>query len=287
MFIFHYVSLQMHLHLFTFTHTYHCVAFSCTDFVLLHSVIAIYTADESNSNGSLNASSCKRCSDGWVTSLLRGRNLMLQVLHVVCCLLLPGTVEVQPDRGSRGSRQNFETAVLDRVTVERGEKDAQADVNVGKMSNWILWCFHLQRLRKQRDTWTVRICLASACRFALALCSPLWGSLKFKRPKTVNNAVKPSVAVSTPLNANSANAGVIKVWLDWKKRKERGTKVYTNMLFLRQQGFRSPVYELRETSPVTYRQIIYISLQWRCFCKNTPTTGMLMLFFILILFMCL
>lgn len=113
----------------------------------------------------------------------------------------------------------------------RGGKDAQADVNVGKMSNWILWCFHLQRLRKQRDTWTVRICLASACRFALALCSPLWGSLKFKRPKTVNNAVKPSVAVSTPLNANSANAGVIKVWLDWKKRKERGTKVYTNMLF--------------------------------------------------------
>lgn len=49
---------------YIYTHTYHCVAFSCTDFVLLHSVIAIYTADESNSNGSLNASSCKRCSDG-------------------------------------------------------------------------------------------------------------------------------------------------------------------------------------------------------------------------------
>lgn len=132
MFIFHYVSLQMHLHLFTFTHTYHCVAFSCTDFVLLHSVIAIYTADENNSNGSLNASSCKRCSDGWVTSLLRGRNLMLQVLHVVCCLLLPGTVEVQPDRGRRGSRQNFETAVLDRVTVERGEKTRRLTLTSGK-----------------------------------------------------------------------------------------------------------------------------------------------------------
>lgn len=144
------------------------------------------------------------------------------------------------------------------------------------MSNWILWCFHLQRLRKQRDTWTVRICLASACRFALALCSPLWGSLKFKRPKTVNNAVKPSVAVSTPLNANSANAGVIKVWLDWKKRKERGTKVYTNMLFLRQQGFRSPVYELRETSPLhidksftfPYNGVVSVKIpqQLECLC---------------------
>lgn len=60
---------------------------------------------------------------------------MLQVLHVVCCLLLPGTVEVQSDRGRRGSRQNCETAVLDRVTLERGKKDAQADVNTGKMSN--------------------------------------------------------------------------------------------------------------------------------------------------------
>lgn len=54
---------------------------------------------------------------------------MLQVLHVVCCLLLPGTVEVQPDRGSR---QNFETAVLDRVTVERGEKTRRLTLTSGK-----------------------------------------------------------------------------------------------------------------------------------------------------------
>lgn len=57
---------------------------------------------------------------------------MLQVLHVVCCLLLPGTVEVQSDRGRRGSRQNCETAVLDRVTLERGKKTRRLTLTPGK-----------------------------------------------------------------------------------------------------------------------------------------------------------
>lgn len=98
----------------------HCMHITCSLFVdYVSTVVLLYcisfhnilsnrfsvqsiswTSHGNNRNCSRNASQ-KHCWDEWRV-LTSCRNMMLQVVHVVCCLRLPGTLEVQLVRKGGG-----------------------------------------------------------------------------------------------------------------------------------------------------------------------------------------
>lgn len=118
---FWYLSTYYCKHLFTFTQfKYHMLwVFKVVLCISSTAASQSKTSHGNSRNRSLNASHTANTTAGLSDVLWRhvpcGRNLMLQVVHVVCCLRLPGTLERR--RRRRRRRGGCETAFLDRVTL--------------------------------------------------------------------------------------------------------------------------------------------------------------------------